>query len=640
MKIQKQISVTEYTASGFIGKYQKLIKEKVIPYQYSVICDKTDVAEKSHAVQNFINAGKAIRGESTGGEFYGMVFQDSDAAKWLEAAAYSLSAYPDKELEETADELISIIAQAQDADGYLDTRFTISDKDKRWTNLREAHELYCAGHMMEAACAYYEATGKDKLLNVMLKNMEHIYRLFITEKHEGYPGHPEIELALMKMYRLTGNRHSLELAEHFINVRGENPYFFEEETATRGWEVWGGNPDTDYCQASKPVREQTEAVGHAVRAVYLYTAMADLAGETNDHELLSACEKLWENITERKMYITGGIGSTVIGEAFSTDYDLPSDTAYSETCASIGLMFFASRMLENNLCGKYADIMERSFYNTVLAGMQLDGKRFFYVNPLECVPGISGEAPTHKHVLPERPEWYACACCPPNAARLITSFGKYAYGENEDTAFCHLFASGKVRLKNGIAFTCMTEYPYGFTVKYEIENGGKLAVRIPGWSGKYSVIVNNEKQADIQLRSGYVYLDVEQGDKIEIILDETPYYVYASSKVPALTGKTAVCRGPLVYCFEGADNEGDVLSLSLVRGSQLKADKYDGNLLGGTVKIIADAVRVKQLETLYSAVPPEKTLCKAVSVPYYTWGNRGVNQMRVWMNMNETNSVT
>ncbi len=460
MKVQNQISIQSYKADGFIGKYQKLVRDVVLPYQYSVLNDEAPDTEKSHVVRNFINAGCAVRGEDVGDGFYGMVFQDSDAAKWIEAAAYSLSLFPDRKLEETVDKLIDIIADAQEPDGYLNTYYTIKDKEKRWTNLHEGHELYCSGHMMEAACAYYEATGKDKLLLVMQKNAEHIYDHFITKGHAGFPGHPEVELALLKMYRLLDNKHCLELAEHFINTRGCDPHFYEKEKEARGWSVWNGNPaDTDYSQASKPVRSQSDATGHAVRAVYLYTAMADLAASTDDEELLAACRRLWESITKRQMYLTGGIGSTVHGEAFSVDYDLPNDTAYAETCASIGLLFFASRMLENEVLGEYGDVCERAFYNTVLAGMQLDGRRFFYVNPLEVIPGISGVSPTHRHDLPVRPKWYACACCPPNAARLISSFGKYAYGENADTAFCHLFAAGEISLANGMKFTCETKYP-------------------------------------------------------------------------------------------------------------------------------------------------------------------------------------
>ncbi len=632
MRQQEQIKIRNYRSEGFIGKYQKLVRDEVIPYQYSVLCDEAPDTEKSHVVRNFINAGKAVRGEDAGDGFYGMVFQDSDAAKWLEAVAYSLALFPDSELEKTADTLIGYIADAQDKDGYLNTYYTIKDREKRWTNLLEGHELYCSGHMMEAACAYYEATGKRVLLDVMLKNAEHIYQHFIVEGNEGYPGHPEVELALMKMYRLTGNQHCLELAEHFINSRGVDPHFYEREKEKRNWTVWGNDAtDAEYQQSGAPVREQKDATGHAVRAVYLYTGMADLAAQSNDTELLEACRRLWESITKRRMYVTGGIGSTVLGEAFSVDYDLPGDTAYAETCASIGLMFFASKMLENEVDSEYADVMERAFYNTVLAGMQLDGKRFFYVNPLEVVPGISGVSPTHRHDLPQRPKWYACACCPPNVARLISSFGKYAYGENKDTAFCHLFAAGQVCFDNGMKLTCRTEYPYDFTVTYEVEKGGKLALRIPSFSKHFSITING-KEADYTLKKGYAYLEVQDGDSVMLVLDGAPEFIYASSKVPRLTGCKALQRGPLVYCFEGVDNGEDVLSLSLKKDAKVTASDYQEELLGGTVILSVEAVRQEKIEGLYTSQRPGEEDCKAIAVPYYTWGNRGENQMRVWMN--------
>lgn len=630
MKKQHQTNIRAYKSGGFIGKYQQLIRDVVIPYQYSVLCDKAPDTEKSHVIQNFINAGKVLRGEDAKDGFYGMVFQDSDAAKWLEAVSYSLSLFPDPELEETADNLIDFIAKAQDADGYLNTYYTIKDKDKRWSNLQEGHELYCSGHMMEAACAYFEATGKDKLLHVMLKNAEHIYHHFITEGHEGWPGHPEVELALMKMYRTTGNEHCLALAEHFINIRGTDSRFYEKEAAKRGWSVWNSDPsDMDYSQSGKPVRQQSDASGHAVRAVYLYTGMADLASAVDDKELLDTCRRLWESITKRRMYITGGIGSTVLGEAFSVDYDLPNDTAYAETCASIGLMFFASRMLETDINSEYADVMERAFYNTVLAGMQLDGKRFFYVNPLEVIPGISGISPTHRHDLTQRPKWYACACCPPNVARLISSFGKYAYGENKDTAFCHLFADGEITFENGMKLTCKTDYPYDFHISYEIEKGGRLAVRIPGYSKTFTLTVNGQKAPCTQ-EKGYVYLKVNDGDTVTLTLDDTPYFVYPSSKVPQLTGRTALCRGPLVYCFEGVDNEGDVLSLSLT-GAQPEVSELKTELPDSTVILTVSAIRKEGTDSLYTTIRPSVKTCRAVAVPYYTWGNRGENQMRVWM---------
>lgn len=630
MITQKNIKVTGYKSDGFIGKYQKLIRDTVIPYQYSVLCDKAPDTEKSHVVKNFENAAKALRGENVGDGFYGMVFQDSDAAKWIEAAAYSLALYPDEKLSETVDELIDKIAAAQDEDGYLDTYFTIKDRDKRWKNLLEGHELYCSGHMMEAACAYYEATGKKKLLDVMEKNAEHIYKHFITEKNEGAPGHPEVELALMKMYRTTGNKKWLQLAEHFINERGEDPYFYEKEAAKRDWTVWGNDPTAhDYQQSGKPVRAQSDATGHAVRAVYLYTGMAQLSAKSGDNALYDACKRLWESITRRRMYVTGGIGSTVLGEAFSVDYDLPPDTAYAETCASIGLMFFANAMLKNELIGEYADVMETAFYNTVLGGMQLDGKRFFYVNPLEVVPGISGVSPTHRHDLPVRPKWYACACCPPNVARLITSFGCYAYGENSDMSFCHMYADGKIKFENGMELVCKTNYPYDMTVNYSVIKGGRLAIRIPGWSDTFTLALNGEKQ-ELKPINGYVIIAVKDGDEAKLVLSDTPHFVYPSVKIPAVSGMAAIRRGPLVYCFEDADN-GDVLSLALKRGGKITVCEPDQNELSGVTKLKVEAVRFDDNGKPYSFDEPKTTDTLAIAVPYYTWGNRGENAMRVFM---------
>lgn len=630
MKTQNQIPVTSYRSSGFIEKYQNIISNTVIPYQYSVLWDKAEGAEKSHVAKNFINAAKVLHGEDVGDGFYGMVFQDSDAYKWLEAAAYSLALRRDDELERYADELISLIAAAQDSDGYLNTYFTIKDRDKRWTNLLEGHELYCSGHMIEAACAYYEATGKRVLLDVAVRNAKCIYDRFIVQGVKGIPGHPEIELALLKLYRLTNNAHFLELAKMFIDERGKDPAFFAKEAEKRDWTVWGSDPwSNDYRQSAKPVREQSEATGHAVRAVYLYTGMADLAAETDDSELLAACRRLWKNIVSRRMYITGGIGSTGMGEAFTVDYDLPPDTAYCETCASVGLMFFAERMLESEINSEYADIMELAFYNTVLAGMQLDGKRFFYVNPLEVDPGITGKACIHAHVLPSRPKWYACACCPPNVARLIGSIGKYAYGEKNDTVYCHLFAAGKADFSNGMLLECTTDYPYGMAVKYKVIGIGRLAVRIPKWSRRNTLRINGSDVSPAP-ENGYQYIDVNGMAEVELILDGNPRFVRASGKVPRLTGMTALMRGPLVYCFEGADN-GSVRDLRIDRSVTPELHEFEPELLGGSVRLTASAYRISDCGELYTSDPEELTTCEATAVPYYTWGNRGENEMRVWL---------
>lgn len=631
MKIQHSVNINAYKSDSFIKKYQELVKNEVIPFQYEIMNDKVEGADKSHVIKNFENAAKALKGDTGHDGFYGMVFQDSDAGKWLEAAAYSLSVNPDEELIKKADNLIELIASSQDDDGYLNTYFTIKDRDKRWTNLLEGHELYTSGHLMEAACAYYETTGKDKLLKVMLKNAKHIYKVFIEEGKEGYGGHPEIELALLKMYAVTKEEFCLTLAKHFIDVRGEDTDFFRKEAKKRNWCVWGMDPGSnEYNQSHLPVRKQKDAVGHSVRAVYLYTAMADLAYSENDRKLQKACDYLFESITKRRMYITGAIGSTYHGEAFTADFDLPSDTVYGETCASIGLMMFCSKMLEGDIDRKYADIMERAFYNSVLSGMALDGKSFFYVNPLECNIGISGKISTHHHVRTTRPKWYPCACCPPNLARLISSFGKYAYGENETTAFCHMYCAGNISFSNGLKIKCETEYPFGFKIKYTVLEGQKVfAIRKPAWSPSVSIRKNGSK-TQYGVKKGYIYLSVKKDDEITVTLNDEPYYVYPSEKVPSLSGKAALMRGPLVYCFEGVDNENDVLSL--VFDTYWDTDKiYPEKDLGNALKIQVRILRRNKSSSLYSIEKPVLTPHIATAIPYYTWCNRGETDMRVWL---------
>lgn len=624
---------------GFLAERQRLVRETVLPYQYSILNDQLPGVEKSHAIENLRLAAKIQAGQPIEAEYYGMVFQDSDVAKWMEAVAFSLAGERDPELEGLLDRVVDLLEKAQSPDGYLNSYFTVKEPDKRWTNLLEAHELYCAGHLMEAACAYYEATGKERFLHIMERCADHIYQEFMQKNTRGCPGHPEIELALMRLYQASGDEKYKELALHFVDVRGQEPHYFEEERQNRGWYLWGPNDealDKDYRQSAKPVREQKDAVGHAVRAVYLYTGMADLARETGDPTLKEACERLWESITRRRMYVTGGIGSTVIGEAFTVDYDLPNDTVYAETCASIGLIFFARKMLEMEPKGEYADVMERALFNTVLAGMALDGKRFFYVNPLESAPGISGQAATHQHDLPQRPQWYACACCPPNVARLLASIGSYAFSAGENTLFLHTFLDGRVETPFGWAMKCETGYPYDGHVICTFEDAAEttVALHIPAWSHK-NVLLHNGHEVDLSpiTRDGYAYVagSFQPGDKLELILDMSPRKIYASGRVPADSGRAVVQRGPLVYCAEGVDNEGDVFTLSFDREGELHELPYDPALLGGIVPIQAQGWRTALREELYTDCRPERRRTEIRMIPYYAWANRGLNQMRVWL---------
>ena len=639
IKLIKKFEVTD----GIWGRYEKLIRDVVLPYQENVLNDQIEGVEKSHCIENFRMAAEKIRTGKCDGEFYGMVFQDSDLAKWLEGAAYSLAQQPDAELEKKCDEIIELIGEAQQPDGYLNTYFTVKEPDKRWTNLHEAHELYCAGHMIEAAVAFAECTGKSRLLEIMCGMADHIYKHFIEEGAEGYPGHPEIELALMRLYRCTKEEKYKELALHFINVRGVNNDYYNQEKSRNNWRVWinnaEGKEDKEYAQYMAPVRMQNKAVGHAVRAVYLYTGMADAAMETGDASLTEACKTLWSNITQCRMYVTGAIGSAYEGEAFTKDYHLPNDTAYAETCAAIGLIFFSNKMLYLDRNSKYADVMERALYNCVLAGMQLDGTRFFYVNPLEALPGISGEAQTHKHALPVRPKWFACACCPPNVARLLSSLAEYAWHVLPGKLFSNLFIGGTLDLSDtfGGKITLQTAYPYDNKIEYHFlpkqeSMNVPLAIRIPAWSEK-TVICINGKPVKYEMEDGYAFLikDFKAEDVLTVEFDMPVRKIYTSNKVSANTGKVAVERGPLIYCAEGADNENDVLSVSLKKGGAVTVSEYLPDKLCGIQELYAEGYRETVNENLYSYEAPEEKECMITLVPYYTWGNRGLNQMRVWI---------
>ena len=643
---------------AFLGRYERLVTGTVIPYQEDILNDRIPGVEKSHAVENYRLAAEVNETGACSSEFYGMVFQDSDVAKWLEAAAYSLALRPDAALEKRCDELIALIARAQQEDGYLNTYFTVKKPGRRWTNLREAHELYCAGHMMEAAVAYYECTGKRSLLAVMCRMADLIYRHFITEGAPGFPGHPEVELALVRLYRATGEKRYLALAKHFVDVRGVDSDYFKKESEDRGWQLWGGwNGDREYTQSQAPVREQADAVGHAVRAVYLYAGMASVARETGDGTLKAACRRLWESITQRRMYITGAIGSAYEGEAFTKDYHLPNDTAYGETCASIGLIFFARRMLELDRRGEYADVMERALYNTVLAGMQLDGKSFFYVNALESLPGISGKAVTHRHALPVRPRWFACACCPPNAARLIASISRYAWMldtqaagggspvAGSGTVYSLLFIGGTLDLSEtlGVKIHVATGYPYDGRVEYRFEPAGgretarlTLAVRLPGWARGTGGAVRctlNGSSCGYEERDGFAFItgDFASGDTLAFAFDMAVRRIYPSPRISADSGKVAFMRGPLVYCAEGADNGGGVLNLRVRRDAEPHLLPFRKDELFGVQKLSVAGVRVADTGALYSSERPVEEDCDITLIPYYAWANRGENEMRVWL---------
>lgn len=629
----------------FWGRYIQLVQEVVIPYQYEALHDRVPEAEPSHAIANFeIAAGRRT------GEFHGFVFQDSDVAKWLEAVGYSLRLKRDPGLEARADAVIDLVAAAQQPDGYLNTYFTVKEPGKRWTNLQDCHELYCAGHFIEAAVAYYEATGKDKLLNTMRRMVDHISSVFGPEegKLKGYDGHQEIELALVKLYRLTGEEQYLKLSSFFIDQRGQEPNFLRQEWESRDRvSHWSSSPassiDLKYFQAHIPVREQTEAVGHSVRAVYMYSAMADLAALTGDRALRDACERLWDNMTGKQMYITGGIGSTHNGEAFTFDYDLPNDTGYAETCASIGLIFFARRMLELEPDARYADVMERALYNNVLGSMAQDGKHYFYVNPLEVWPQACTCNPDKHHVKSERQGWFGCACCPPNVARLLTSMNQYIYTVHGDTLYTNLYIGSELNTTLGgtaVAVSQQSNYPWEGTVTFKVDPAEAaefgIALRIPSWSSSAEIRVGGEKLSlDENVEQGYCVIRRvwNAGETIELKLPMEAHRVYAHPELRADAGKTAIQRGPLVYCLEAADNSTPLSSIALHESAPF-TEHFEASLLSGAVVVNGQGSRIQQAGWsggLYSRAKAPVEATTITAIPYYLWGNRGSGEMKVWI---------
>lgn len=637
----KQVNIQD----PFWGKYIDLVRNVVVPYQWEAINDRVEGAEKSHAVQNFkIAAGMAE------GEFYGFVFQDTDVAKWLEAVAYLLVKQPNAELEAIADEMINIIEKAQQPDGYLNTYFTIKAPELKWKNLTEAHELYTAGHMIEAGVAYYQATGKRKLLDIVCRIADNIAEVFGDHEGQlaGYDGHQEVELALVKLYQVTDNDKYLQLSKYFIDKRGTNN-FFQEEAEKRGWSsIWHNGKihiDEQYFQAHKPVREQAEAVGHAVRVVYMLSGMIDIARETNDETLIEASRTLWNNIVSKQMYITGGIGSMAPGEAFSVDYDLPNDTVYAETCASIGLIFSAQRMLQLEPNAHYADVMERALFNTVISGMALDGKHFFYVNPLEVFPHqCHGHNKNYNHIKPVRPEWYGCACCPPNLARLLASLGDYMYSVSGNTVYSHLFIGGTTNVEvagQEVVLKQHSELPWQGKVSYELELKAPasfaLAVRVPNWSDQTTILVNGEAIAlDGLLSNGYAVIERTwvDGDKVELELDMSIKRMKAHPKVTANAGKVALQRGPIVYCIEQADNGTELQHVRLPENAKLEL-AFNSELANGVYTIEATGLTADSDSWSHDLYAANTSLAlkekKLTFIPYYTWANRGEGEMMVWV---------
>lgn len=629
-----------HVTDRFYTRLRELVREKVIPYQWEALNDRIEGAEPSGCIRNLL---AAANGEKA--EHYGFVFQDSDLYKWMEAAAFSLMWAPDKALEEELEEAVSLVAKAQREDGYLDTYYILGDLSRRWTNLKDHHELYCAGHLIEAAVAHFRATGRRSLLNVAEKLAGHIDSVLGPEegKLHGYPGHEEIELALCKLYEVTGEERYLRLARYFLSQRGKEPLYFREETQREGnGFYWKDGPlQHAYYQAHKPLLEQEEPVGHAVRANYLYAGAAAAARCAKDDALYEHLRHIWKEMTEKQMYLTGQVGSSEYGEAFTFPYDLPNDTAYAETCAGLALAFFANQMLKIERRGEYADVMERVLYNGAISGMDLSGTAFFYVNPLEVLPEACRRDQRKGHVKPVRQKWFGCACCPPNLARTIASLTDYAVNRTETELFQHLYLAGKYTCTfAGIPVTISLQgnYPWEGDLKIAVEPEKPVsfayALRIPGWcEGKYSLKVNGKAAAE-QAGNGYVSLQREwkSGDVIELSLPMEAKRIWANRQVREDAGKVAVQRGPLVYCLEEADNGRELHRILLPRDSAF-TEEYRPELLGGvTVLRCMGRAEEGERERLYTTRPPELGEKRELLwIPYYAWANRNEGEMLVWV---------
>ena len=572
-----------------------------------------------------------------------------DLAKWIEAASYAQATHPDPQLEKRIDHAVDAMIAGQKDDGYLYPN--PMPRAWRWANLQELHELYELGHDIEAAVAHLHATGKRDLLDAVCRATDQVDAHFgwAEGKSRGYDGHPEIELALVRLYRETREPRYLDLAKFFVDARGTEPNFFvkeahrieAEDILTLGWHRTRGG--YWYYQAHKPLREQREAAGHSVRALYLYSGMADVAVETNDAELMRTCRRMWRSITQRRMYVTGGVGSDAHREGFTFDYDLPNETGYAETCANIALVFFAHRMLQIDVDAEYADVMERALYNGVLSGLGLDGKGFFYANRLTVYPRAGrGHAPVSDSVAHTRQDWFSCACCPPNIARLLASLGQYAYSSDAKGLYVHLYMGGDVTCDvagQTVVLRQTTEYPWQERVAFEVCPAQParftLALRIPGWCRGAKIKVNGKPIGMARiLRKGYAHINRAWrfGDRVELTLPMPVERIESDPRVRMNCGKVALQRGPIVYCLEQADNGAELADIVIPRNAKLTAE-HRPRLLGGVTVIRGRAKRrvTRKGGGLYQR---QRSTMKAVdltAVPYCTWANRRPGEMIVWV---------
>jgi DUF1680 family protein len=597
--------------------------ETTLPSQY-------DLLEQTGRLDNFRRAAGKIDVP-----FSGVYFNDSDVYKWLEAAAWTLASDPDPELERMVNVAIGEIEHAQQPDGYLNTYFALGRESERWTDLTNKHEMYCAGHLIQAAVAHHRATGSERLLHVARRFADHICDTFGPEeegKRLGTDGHEEIEMALVELYRDTGDRTYLDQATFFLDVRGHGLLGGRTYHGTHG--LPGGR---EYYQDHEPLRDMHEMVGHAVRAVYLNSGAADLYAETGDPTLLEALERLWHNMTTRKMYVSGGIGSRYEDEAFGEDYELPNARAYAETCAAIGSVMWNWRMLAIDGDARYADLLEHTLYNAALPGLSLDGQSYFYQNPLS-------DSGAHR-----RSSWFGVACCPPNVARLLGSLPGYFYGVSDDGVWVHLYAEGRAEVHlsddRTVGLRQRTQYPWGGDVTIAVDDEGdfSLRLRIPAWCEEGAAISINGEPLDVSVSPGS-YAEIRRtwrpGDRVRLALPLPIRYEESHPYVAENAGRVALMRGPLLYCVEQVDNPGlDLRDIVLPDDASFSVQSRP-DLLGGVavLETLAEIVPPDEVwsERLYRrtrpcTAEPQDTTAKVTAIPYYAWANRDPGPMRVWL---------
>ncbi len=636
----REIEITD----TLFGQYALVVSRAILPYQWKALNGLLP-GDKSHCIDNFRIAAGLMKGRHRGA-----IFQDTDLYKWLEAVAFAIESGCGKEFEKDADEVIGLLSKAQEKDGYLNTYITIEHPDKRWSNLTEGHEMYGAGHLIEAAVAYFNATGKKELLGVAIRFADLIDSVFGPgpDQHRGLPGHQEIELALVKLYRVTGEERYLNLANHFIAKRGGPPNYFLEEMKARGGFGFELFPefheyDAEYAQSHLPPAEQRTAEGHAVRALYMYSAMADLALEKGDCTLRAACEALYDNIVEKRMYITGGVGSSGKLERFTVDYDLPNDGMYCESCASVALMMFGQRMASLTGDARYYESVERALCNTVLSGIGAAGETYFYVNPLEVWPQACKASTSMSHVKPVRQPWFACACCPPNIARTLASLGQYVYAEGDGGIYINQFISSKLHhaapegvIDLEMRSSYMTDGQIALDIDLPGPGGLKLLLRLPSYLSGVRLTLNGQSVFP-EMINGYARLDVCGAGRHSVTIcgAAEARFVAANLNVRADVGKVALQKGPFVYCLEQADNGSNLASVSVkLERAILEASPAEG-LPGAlpTLKLSGERI-VQTLEdtnALYGAPCYRREDTPLVAVPYCLWCNREPGEMRVWL---------